>query len=52
MSQEKKSDKPVHKEDRSGEFSEPIKKAQKEIIRKAETETTEPIIRPTEKPKK
>ena len=52
MSQEKKSDKIVRKEDRSGQYNEPVKKAQKEIVRKAETETAEPIIRPTEKPKK
>lgn len=55
MSQEKKSDKFVRKEDRSGEFgdfNEQVKKGQKEIVRKAETETAEPIIRPTEKPKK
>lgn len=52
MSQEKKSGKIVHTEDRSGEFNEAAKKAQKEIVRKAETETSEPIIRPTEKPKK
>ena len=51
MSQEKKSDKIVHKQDRSGEFNEPAKKAQKEIVRKAETETTEPIVKPG-KPKK
>lgn len=51
MSQEKKSDKSdkiVEKRD-GGKYTEPIKK---EIVRKAETETAEPIIRPTEKPKK
>ena len=57
MSKEKKIDKAdeiVRKEDRSGQFSDQVKGGRKGNVReeRAETEATEPVIRPTEKPKK